>query len=737
MRVIAVTGAGGMIGRHLVDALRPTGAKLRALLLPDETVPSSFEGVEIERGDIRRQDDLCRLMQGVDTVFHLAALVGRDANRAEMDLARAVNVGGTCNVIEAAKQQKVSRLVFLSTCCVYGLYGSGDEILDESSPPRPQSLPYDLSKTEAEQLVMSEDPAKLGWSILEIPVALGGEHTTDKPTILSMLRFARLRLVPVPISGITWVNYVFGRDVADALVLLARHPDAVGRKFIFSESRPLAEFISLIGGSIGRRSIALPVPRFALDFTARWIPDAVALTNRRRFSSEKIRSLGFIPSVGLERGLERTLRHYQKVGLLRDCALKHSGIVAAGSAVAASGLSPVPSASDTEKASRGLDAPIRGPLRRLRVIVLTPGVNGMGGISRMMDWVAEEIGRRPSAEVDLIQVSTRGDKLYLRPFLFLSSIARVASACVLRRCDLLHVNLASQGSTYRKLVLAGIARLTGTPYVVHLHGGSYREFWAGLPSRVASLVDDLFCNARRVVVLGSSWASLVSGRVPEARSRITVLPNAVPRPSRAVDRTVDRSPLTVVFIGRLNAAKGVPELVEALSRIRSLGGWNAVLAGDGEVERTREAIRVAGLADRVSVPGWLDPGEVDALWQRAGILVLPSFIENLPLSIIEAFSYGVPVISTPVGSISELVDHGRTGLLVPAGDVDALVAALRRLVEDPGLCAKLAAEGRAEYAARFELAGYVDRLVKIWIDAARLPSVDAASPSSRGIGAHR
>jgi glycosyltransferase involved in cell wall biosynthesis len=375
----------------------------------------------------------------------------------------------------------------------------------------------------------------------------------------------------------------------------------------------------------------------------------------------------------------------------------------------------------------------------LRVVILTPGVKGMGGISRMMDWVDEEIAGRAASPVRVACISTRGDTKCFKPVVFLSSIMRVAFACLSGRCDVLHVNMASFGSTYRKLLLAGIARLTGTPYVVHLHGGSYREFWTSRPPRMAALVDDLFRNASRVLVLGSIWSGLVAKRVPQASSRTTILPNAVPRPAHASDRAAatEQEPLTIVFVGRLNAAKGVPQLVEALATMRDEAGWSAVLAGDGEVEGTREAVRKLGLAGRVSVPGWLSAEEVQSLWQRAGVFVLPSFIENLPLSIIEAFSHGVPVVATPVGSVPELVEDNRTGLLVAPGDSAALGEALTRLVRDPQLRESLATQGRQEYATHFELTGYVDRLIGIWADAARAPRVPAPAVIPSKIGSRR
>lgn len=320
MSIVAITGAGGMIGRHLVDVFSASTSRcrLRALLLPGEELPPSFGDVQIFRGDVRNPNDLSPLLDGAETVFHLASLVGQDANRAQIERAREVNVDGTLNLIEQAKANRVLRFVILSTCCVYGLYGSSDELIDERGAHAPFDLPYDRTKAEAEALVTSEDPVTFPWSVLQIPVALGGSHTLDKPTALSMSRLARAGIVPRPFPGTSWVNYVFGRDVADALLLLAQHPDAIGQAFIFSESAPLPNFLSWAAQEIGQKPLYVPVPRFALQLASPVTHFAQILANRRRFSSKKIENrLGFRPSVGLRSGLSETISHYQKVGLIK------------------------------------------------------------------------------------------------------------------------------------------------------------------------------------------------------------------------------------------------------------------------------------------------------------------------------------------------------------------------------------------------------------------------------------
>ena len=350
----------------------------------------------------------------------------------------------------------------------------------------------------------------------------------------------------------------------------------------------------------------------------------------------------------------------------------------------------------------------------------------MGGISRLMDGVCEELQTSTVADISVRFVSTRGGArverhAWLRPLVYLLSIIRVSLACASGRCDLLHVNLASYGSTYRKLLLAGVAAATGTPYILHLHGGQYREFWSTRSHLMKRLVEVLFRNASCIIVLGSVWRNFVAHQVPDASGRITILPNATRGSATPPVRRIDKAMVTILFLGRLNASKGVRQLVEALAMLKSTGGWTAVLAGDGEVSQTRAAVRTVGLEGRVEVPGWLSPNQVSDLWLRGDIFVLPSMIENLPMSIIEAFAHGVPVICTPVGSIPVIVEDGRTGLIVPAGDSKALARALKRLIQDERLRDSLASAGLEEFAARFELGGYVRRLIALWKTAASRP----------------
>jgi nucleoside-diphosphate-sugar epimerase len=315
MNVVAVTGAGGMIGRHLVETLKAAAGHVRILLLPNEPVPPCCDGAAVYRGDIRRPDDLGGFMDGADTVFHLAALVGKDAGT--LAESRAVNVVGTHNLVELAKAHGIRRFVLLSTCCVYGLYSFKDEILDESAPHTPIDHPYDRTKTESEELVAAEEPTRLPWSILQVPVVLGGVHTANKPNLMAHIRMTRAGFIPCALNECSWANFVYAGDVAAALACLGAHPRAAGEVFIFNEAVPLNNLFDWIARELNVAVRRVSVPGFALRLAASAHDRLAVLANRRRFSSEKLHSLlGYSPRVGLQEGLRVTISYYRRTGLI-------------------------------------------------------------------------------------------------------------------------------------------------------------------------------------------------------------------------------------------------------------------------------------------------------------------------------------------------------------------------------------------------------------------------------------
>jgi glycosyltransferase involved in cell wall biosynthesis len=355
--------------------------------------------------------------------------------------------------------------------------------------------------------------------------------------------------------------------------------------------------------------------------------------------------------------------------------------------------------------------------RPLHVVIFTPlGAGGQGGVDRMMDELRRTLQIDRFANTKACFITTRGPgSIVWSPFFLAHAIVRLLLLRLLKRVDVVHINLSAHGSTYRKLILARISRICRLPYMLHLHSGQFDHFWDSRKSILKGEIDLMFRKSQRIIVLGNHWKQVVSDRVSDCSGKIVIVPNATRMAISKTPKIVDEA-ANILFLGRLGPGKGVPQLVMALSRLGSKSGWRATLAGDGAVKETRAAVEQAGLADRISVPGWVDSARVDALLHAANILVLPSLSENLPMSVIEALAHGAAVICTPVGALPDIIEHERTGLFVKPGDVEGLASALGRLIEDPDLRWRLGEAGKALHRTRLDVEVCAERLAAIWAE---------------------
>jgi glycosyltransferase involved in cell wall biosynthesis len=372
-------------------------------------------------------------------------------------------------------------------------------------------------------------------------------------------------------------------------------------------------------------------------------------------------------------------------------------------------------------------------VRPLRVLLATPyGQDGMGGIDRLNDAIADGFNNHPAQSgIRCARLVTRGKgSLWAAQAVFASALARLTVLAARREVDLLHIHLSVRGSSYRKAVLAKLARTLRIPYVVHLHGTDYKEFWESTNPILRSELSRMIAGSARFIVLGDFWARVMRDLQPDFAQKIVVLPNATAAAAPRQD-TSDRAAPQITFLGQLGQRKGSADLLQALSRLQHLPNWTATLAGDGPIAETQQLVRKLGLDGRVRVPGWVGTAERTSLLQASDMLVLPSYAENLPMVILEAFANGVPVISTPVGAIPEVVVPERNGLLVKPGDVTGLANAIERLLKDTSLRHRMADAARRDHAEKYEMKNYLRRLSDLWHAA-----LTEASPRHGKLNAH-
>ena len=174
--------------------------------------------------------------------------------------------------------------------------------------------------------------------------------------------------------------------------------------------------------------------------------------------------------------------------------------------------------------------------------------------------------------------------------------------------------------------------------------------------------------------------------------------------------------INVLFLGILGPRKGVFDLLPAFKGLVDghAGDVRLRIGGNGEVERAARTVRALGLAAQVELLGWVAGEAKQAQLAQADVFVLPSYNEGLPVSLLEAMAYGVPVISTRVGGIPELVRDGIDGFLIEPGDRAALEDRLRRLAEDARLRRTMGDAARARILAEFSEAAVLPALESMY-----------------------
>jgi glycosyltransferase involved in cell wall biosynthesis len=268
---------------------------------------------------------------------------------------------------------------------------------------------------------------------------------------------------------------------------------------------------------------------------------------------------------------------------------------------------------------------------------------------------------------------------------------------VLGRVDVVHV-FANSGWAWHLFAAPAltIARIRGVPAIVNYRGGNADVFLASAPRHVMRMLD-----GAASVIAPSDFLKRVFANHGIAAA---IVPNIVD-----LRRFVARSPRDfgdaphLVVTRNLEAIYDIPTAIRAFARIRTaFPRARLTVAGTGPERSACERLAAElGLGASVSFPGRIDNDRIAALYASADAMLNPSTVDNMPISILEAFASGVPVVSTNVGGIPDMAVDGETALLVRAHDAEAMAAAALSALGDRALASRLVANG-IESARRYD-----------------------------------
>jgi glycosyltransferase involved in cell wall biosynthesis len=286
----------------------------------------------------------------------------------------------------------------------------------------------------------------------------------------------------------------------------------------------------------------------------------------------------------------------------------------------------------------------------------------------------------------------------------LVAFARLARILASERYDVVNA-YGIKSSIVTRLLVAVLS--PGTRFVCGVREQSPSETArsSGLKSRLALMLERIGSPLVDVYDANSRAALEVLASLGVERVKFRYIPNGIDAsawPPRRPDRP---RPPVILCVARFVARKRHLDLVAAAARMAERGiEFRLVLAGDGpthsEVART---VRARGLGGVVALPGRVEGDALRELYSQAEVFCIASVSEGMSGSVMEAMASGVPVVGSDVSGIRELVEHGRTGVLVEPRSPAALADAMARLLENAGHAARLGAAGREKVVGEFGL----------------------------------
>lgn len=286
------------------------------------------------------------------------------------------------------------------------------------------------------------------------------------------------------------------------------------------------------------------------------------------------------------------------------------------------------------------------------------------------------------------------------PFLLLSRKFRVA-----------HIHGSLKGSLFRKSCFLFWLKLFRIPTIYQCHAAQVEGYFNSKNDMQLKIIRFIFSLFTLRLCLGKKSVGLFEDKTS---SKWDVLFNPVP------DITVLREKqdtCNFTFMGELTKRKGIEDLLEAFSQCNNEHA-RLLVAGNGDIDTLKAHCRALGIENKVDFLGWINNSEKLHLLAKTDVVVLPSYAEGLPMSILEAMSVGLPVITTPVGAVEDAITDHEHGLLIKPGNINDLCLALNELVSDDEKREYLGNNAKLKFQQCFEvdvvakeLAGYYTKLV--------------------------
>lgn len=264
---------------------------------------------------------------------------------------------------------------------------------------------------------------------------------------------------------------------------------------------------------------------------------------------------------------------------------------------------------------------------------------------------------------------------------------------------IIHIHGSSYRSFKRKYIIFKIAKWFNKKVIYHIHGGAFHKFYSEATFGEKRQISSIINNADHIICLSNKWKDFFLRNF--APKNITIIPNIISKPIFEENKKQTTHITVFLFLGLIDQNKGIWFLLETLCEHRDELVNRAIfyIGGNGKTKCLEKAITEYGLYNVVKYIGWVSGEEKRRQLSNADVYVLPSYNEGMPISILEAMSYSLPILSTNVGGIPEIVS-GENGIVIDPGNKEQLWKAIEYFIDaDEATLKKMGQMSRAKAKA--------------------------------------
>lgn len=299
-----------------------------------------------------------------------------------------------------------------------------------------------------------------------------------------------------------------------------------------------------------------------------------------------------------------------------------------------------------------------------KILTIGPVAEPKGGISQtVVNYRDYVFSRFQNIEFNTARSKMSNLWAYVRsiPQLFWILLTR-------RSIRIVHIHTAAGITFIRVFFYWVMAKLFGKKTVMHIHAGSFKNYYIAHPRFVSFVLK----RCTRVVALSQEWADFFAGDV--GLDNVQIISNVIAPPELNLNRNHDK--LHILFLGHLVETKGIFDLLDVAAEHASelRDKIELHVCGAKNEEKVKDVIAAGKMSDFVKFEGWVKGQKKTDLLNLCDVFILPSYIEGLPLSILESMSYKMAILSTNIGGIPGIVHHGHNGYLFTPGDKAAMLA---------------------------------------------------------------